>query len=275
MCLFSGRWEPGEYDYRFELRAPDLPTRQGPLVGWRWLVVATADIPLDLDPRGEAEVRVPASGPEPLDVRPSREETDQDEQRDLIWAGKVLTAFFLLVAAAGFGLERFELVGETGGAVIQYGGLALAALSVVYTVRDWIRLRRIRRTPSVELRWEAPSNEDDSAPPGILRCDVRSPFEDITRMVARLEVKEYTRYKQLRGTRTYEIHEDEETLVRTKASLSRGDEAGQWTGELPLPAIGDRVPPFTKTSKGEAYAGSSSCRAIRAGCARLGSTRYR
>lgn len=249
--VFSGDWEPGEYDYRFEFHAPDLPTREGPLVGWRWLVVATADVPFASDPEGKAEFRVvpAATGPQPLVVEPlPRGETDdEDEQSGLLWGSVVLLVILLLVSTAGFVLESLGVVGGTVAGLMEYVGLALVALFAVHAVRDWIALLRLRRQSSVELQWQAPSVDDDSAPEsGSLRCRVRSRLEGVRRIVARLEVKEYIRWKELKGaTDDYDIHEDEAVVASTDVSLSRDDQTGVWTGDLPVPALGVEVPPCT------------------------------
>ncbi|HJL15194.1 MAG TPA: hypothetical protein RMH99_06035 [Sandaracinaceae bacterium LLY-WYZ-13_1] len=248
--VFSGRWTPGEYDYRFELRAPDLPTREGALVGWRWLVTANAEIPFAKDPQGEAGLRVAPSSPTPppLVVRPapSGEETDDPrEQGDLLWGTGVLLALSLGIAAVGFGLEAFGVVGSTLGAVITWVGLGGAALSAIYGVKDWLALRRLRRRPSVEVRWDGPADgAGEESAGGRLRCDVRTPFEEVERLRARLVLREQIRWREQRpATDQYRIHEDEATHPLAEIALRRDERTGRWTGDLPIPPTGSELPP--------------------------------
>lgn len=241
--LFRGNWAAGEHTYPFELQTPALATREGPLMGWRWVVAATAQVAGD--PRGESEVRVvPPEGPAPplhVSVAPSEGETDDvAEQADLLWASKLLTVVCLLVSAIGFGLSWADIVGGTLGAVISYGGLVGAGIFAVRAIADRAALRKLSRRPTVELRW-VPNGGDQGAS---LRCQVRSPFDGVEKLQARLQVKERIHWRQNKGGYDqYITHENEAIVAETQAALELDGANGMWSGSLPLPAVGAEVPP--------------------------------
>ena len=253
--LFSGQWQPGEYEYRFELPSTMPPSRSGKLVGWKWVAAASIDIPWAIDPKGQAEFGLePPPQWGPLVVLPpppdNVEVGAQSESFTALIVTGLLLAGAILLMTAGFVAKAMGLVPDpVSGAMAGLGVAGTLLMGLMF-----LGARAMRRgggtspwKSAVRLSYEAPGAGYRGRGEQLLRCEVDTKGGSvIERVSARLDVREYVRWTRREpGSEHTTTHEYEEILSRVEVPLTGDPAAGKWNGQLPLPNPGPDIPPYT------------------------------
>jgi hypothetical protein len=257
--IFSGTWQPGEYQYRFELPSRFPPTHHGSLVGWRWIVKASADIPWASDPEGESPFmleRAPGNDeltvlvPPPDGVEPGATST----QYGALVAVTIGFVLALVTLGTGVVLHAAALASDdVSGAIASLGTMGTIGTGVALVSLWWRRrtergsANRFRASVTLEhaargAGYRTRSNERDG-----VDCEVRTRSGGvIERVVAEIVVREYVRWTEhdaaSDSSRQYEY---EKVLSRAEVPLAGDSAKGSWRGRLPLPEPGPEIPPYT------------------------------
>lgn len=223
--LFRGQWSAGEeHSYPFELPAPGYPwTYHGQEMNLDWALVARADIPWALDPKGDEEVVV-VPGDDTIDAEVALQRGVHAHKPGQ--GGLCLALFGLVFAVPGLGIMGGGVValarGNFGGVMmLPFGGIfAAVGLGVMFLgLRN--RLAQMR-LGAVEL----------SVEPGRLRpgeavtCTVRlAPKSDIELNGVTMTL--HGREQVVRGsgtnrrTFTHDMHKVELVVADSKRSVRR------------------------------------------------------
>ncbi len=253
--LFSGEWQPGEYEYRFELPSTMPPTRSGKLVGWKWVAAASIDIPWAIDPKGQAEFGLeppPQWGPLVV-VPPPPDNVEvgaQSESYTALIVTGLLLAGAILMMTAGFVLKALELAPDpVSGAMAGLGVVGTLLMGLMF-----LGARAARRgggtspwKSAVRLSCEVPGTGYRGDGKRLLRCEVDTKGGGaIERVGARVDVKEYVRWTTRTANSGHTTtHEYDNILSRVEVPLTGDPESGKWSGQLPLPTPGPDIPPYT------------------------------
>ena len=248
--IFEGKWEPGEYDYRFSIPSPWLPSHQGRHLGWKWIARATADIPWAIDPKGESEFRLEfAETPTALEITPAGETTESSKSSGsgkfiLPLAGVwVLSLLMIAIGLAGPLLElgHEEVTDNIGGA-----GLFVCIFSLMALGATSARGERSERSSSsidrVALTHRHGGGDYRSGGGSFIDCNV-STNADIDTMVARLVVEEFIEWRTRKNDHTT-VHRHHHVIHQQDAPLMQDVATGSWHGSLRVPEPGS-VPYFS------------------------------
>ncbi len=226
--LFRGEWTAGdEHAYPFEVAAPSWPwTFHGHEVNLDWALVARADIPWALDPKGEAEIVV-VPGRDTMDAEVALDREKVAQARAL--AGGCMVLFGLAFALPGLATIVGGLIavasGELGGLVaVPFGGIfALVGVGVAFMgMRNHLARMRLGAI-------EASVAPGRARPGDVVTCTVRlSPRADVELNGVRVTL--HGREVAVRGsgtnqrTYTHDLHREEVTLEGSRTSVRRLDD---------------------------------------------------
>jgi hypothetical protein len=243
--IFTGSWEPGEYDYPFAITSVWPPTYDGVCVGWRWQACARAVLGFGRSATGKAEIQLDIAPSAALAVTLPPPETERPQIRAPGFGGVVglgATVFIALLASAiGVALKLAELAPDEVSGAVAGVGLSVSVIIGLLFGGKWLAWRkeggnRLRAAIALKLAPGASGYRSE------LECSVKTRGGGIVRRVcAALVVKERAHW---RTKNPHRKHMREEVIHRHEVELAGDGDLGEFGGALPLPAS-DAVPCFS------------------------------
>lgn len=220
--LFTGRWEPGQYDYEFEMPGPRWPqSYKWVIIDWQWACTAKADLHMarDAEDHYPITMRIPQQdGLRVVHKNPGNRAAVTGSLKGPL----VITSILAADAAIGIAFD----IGPMMATGIGFGIIALLLL-----LYSWMKLRDVG-APQLFV-----TSVDEPEP--ALDCELLvKPSAKVARVAGSLYVYERKRVSSgpnNRGTKTYEG-----TILEQPFELAPA-EPGVYRGRVALPTP-DRVP---------------------------------